>query len=143
MKDLGWNRSAICIFCIQRTDFGRSSISNSNTLIQVKHNKWPLVVRSDASYTWCSAKVAFFHYSLQPPSLAYIAVRGLQRSQRNASVQSLLLAGILFGGKLSRILGKKTKIFNEHPVYVSLCFPSPNLMTEKDWETEEIGLPVL
>ena len=38
-------------------------------------------------YTGC----VFFHNSLQP--LAYIAVTDLQSSQRNASVQSLLLAG--------------------------------------------------
>ena len=39
-------------------------------------------------------KNCVFHNSLQPlPSLAYIAVRDLQSSQRNASVQSLLLAG--------------------------------------------------
>ena len=103
----GWNRSAICIFCIQRTDCGRSSISNSNTLIQVKHNKWPLVVRSDASYTWCSGKMVFFHYSLQPPSLAYIAVRGLQSSQHNTSVQSLLLAGYFCTINSSRVLVRK------------------------------------
>ena len=56
-------------------------------------------------------------------SLAYIAVRDLKSSQRNASVQSLLLAGDFCvqpiaaecwrgrGGKLSRNLG----IFNGHP----------------------------
>ena len=40
-------------------------------------------------------KLCFFtiHYN---PSLAYIAVRDLQSSQRNASVQSLLLAGNFF-----------------------------------------------
>ena len=64
------------------------------------------------------------------PSLAYIAVRGSQSSQRNASVQSYWL--IIFvqtiavecwrgrGGKLSRIFGKNT-IFDEHPV----CATSP------------------
>ena len=61
------------------------------------------------------------HWSLY---LAYIAVRDLQSSQRNASIQSLLLAGNFFvrpitaecwrgrGGKLSK------KITNEHPVFV-------------------------
>ena len=40
-------------------------------------------------YTGCSGKIGFFHNSLQPlPRLHQI-----QRSQRNASVQSLLLAG--------------------------------------------------
>ena len=42
------------------------------------------------SCTGCSEKIVFFHCN---PSLAYIAVRDLQSSQRNASVQSLLLAG--------------------------------------------------
>ena len=37
-------------------------------------------------------KLCFFTIHCNP-SLAYIAVRDLQRSQRNASVQSLLLAG--------------------------------------------------
>ena len=61
-------------------------------------------------------------------SLAYITVRDLLSSQRNASVQSLLLANNFFvqpiaaecwrgrGGKLSRIRGKNTN-FNEHPVH--------------------------
>ena len=42
--------------------------------------------------TGCSRKIVFFtmHFN---PSLAYIAVRDLQSSQRNASVQLLLLAG--------------------------------------------------
>ena len=52
------------------------------------------------------------------PSLAYIAVRDLQSSQRNVSVKSLLLAGNVCttnswrgrGGKLKRILGKKHNI---------------------------------
>ena len=62
------------------------------------------------------------------PSLAYIAVRDLQSSQRNASVQSsLLLAGNLLYNQLQpsvgegevanfrKFLGKNT-IFNEHSV---------------------------
>ena len=42
--------------------------------------------------TGCSEKMCFFtiHFN---PSLVYIAVKDLQSSQRNASVQSLLLAG--------------------------------------------------
>ena len=43
--------------------------------------------------TGCSGKIVFFHNSLQPLPIAFIAVRDLQSSQRNASVQSLLLAG--------------------------------------------------
>ena len=43
-------------------------------------------------YTGCSGKIVFFHNSLYP-LLAYIAVRDLQSSQRNVSVQSLLFAG--------------------------------------------------
>ena len=43
--------------------------------------------------TGCSEKyVGFFQNSLHA-SLAYIAVKDLQSSQRNSSVQSLLLAG--------------------------------------------------
>jgi len=73
-------------------------------------------------------KLCFFTIHCNP-SLAYIATRDLQRSQRNVSVQSLLLAVIFFrkpiaadcwrgrGGKPSRIFWKKNKIFNEHPVY--------------------------
>ena len=71
-------------------------------------------------------KLCFFPIKCNP-SLAYIAVRDLQSSQFNASVQSLLWAGSLLlqpiaaecwrgrGGKLSRILRNKA-IFNEHPV---------------------------
>ena len=40
-------------------------------------------------------KLCFFTIHCNP-SLAYIAVRDLQSSQRNASVQSLLLADIFF-----------------------------------------------
>ena len=69
------------------------------------------------------------------PCLAYIAVRDLQSSQRNASVQLLLLAGNVQpiaaecwrgrGGKLSRILGNNT-IFNEQPVCLLFyCLPVP------------------
>ena len=46
--------------------------------------------------TGCSGKIVFFHNSMQPLSLAYIAVRDLQSSQLsqcNANVQFLLLAG--------------------------------------------------
>ena len=64
-------------------------------------------------------------------SLAYIAVRDLQSSQRSASVQSLLFTGnFLYNQKqpsavegevanfqLFRIL-KKNTIFNEHPVAI-------------------------
>ena len=52
----------------------------------------------------------------------FLSVRDLHSSQRNASVQSLLLAGNFlynqrgWGGKLLRIHGKKNTIFNEHPV---------------------------
>ena len=43
--------------------------------------------------TGCSGKIVFFtiHFN---PFLAYIAVRDLQSSQRNASVKSLLFASI-------------------------------------------------
>ena len=43
-------------------------------------------------YTGCSGKIVFFtiHFN---PFLAYIAVRDLQSSHRNAIVQSLLLTG--------------------------------------------------
>ena len=62
------------------------------------------------------------------PSLAYIAVRDIQSSQRNASVQSLLLAFNFFlqpigaesgEGEVAnfRELSEKNTIFNEHPVH--------------------------
>ena len=44
------------------------------------------------STTGCSWKIVFFSIHCNP-SLAFIAVRDLQSSQHNASVQSLLLAG--------------------------------------------------
>ena len=53
-------------------------------------------VDSKLSYMVFRKKKNLFHNSLQPlPRLhhAYIAVRDLQSSHRNASVQSLLLAG--------------------------------------------------
>ena len=51
-------------------------------------------------------KLCFFtiHRNL---SLAYIAVRDLQSSQRNASVQSLLLAGIFCTTNSSRVLARE------------------------------------
>ena len=73
-------------------------------------------------YKWttgCSGKLCFFLYSLQ---LLLRLHRCKRSSQRNANVQSLLLAGYFFlqpiaadcwrgrGGKLSRILGKKHNI---------------------------------
>ena len=71
-------------------------------------------------HTECSGKIMFFFTIHCNPSLAYIAVRDFS-SQRNASVQSLLLAGMFVqpiaaecwrggGGKLSRILEKKHNI---------------------------------
>ena len=70
----------------------------------------------------------FFHNSLQPLPLAYIAVRDLQSSQRYASVQSFLLAGNFFHNQYQsgadegevvdfREFLEKNTIFNEHPVY--------------------------
>ena len=68
--------------------------------------------------TGCSGKIVFFTIHCNP-TLAFIAVRVRQSSHRNASVESLLLAGYFFVqpiaaecwrgrvGKLSRILGKK------------------------------------
>ena len=50
------------------------------------------VCRKGIIASGCSRKIVFFHNSLQP-LLAYIGVRDLQSSQRDASVQSLLLAG--------------------------------------------------
>ena len=44
-------------------------------------------------HTGCAGKIVFFFSIHCNHSLAYIAVRDLQSSQRNASVQSLLLAG--------------------------------------------------
>ena len=69
----------------------------------------------------------FFHNSLQPlPRLHRCAVRDLQSSQRNASVQSLLVAGIFCTTNSSREQArerwqtfensKNKTIFNGHPV---------------------------
>ena len=54
----------------------------------------------------CSGKIVFFtiHYN---PSLAYIAVRDLQSSQRNAIVQSLLLASNFCTTNSSRVLARE------------------------------------
>ena len=64
-------------------------------------------------------------------SFAYIGVRDLQSSQHNASVKSLLLAGIFCttNSKLSRILEKNT-IFKEHPVATFLCLKTQPLYLE-------------
>ena len=59
-------------------------------------------------------KLCFFTINCNP-SLAYIAVRDLQNSQRNANVHSLLLAGIFLYNQL-----EKNTIFNEHPVALLL-----------------------
>ena len=67
----------------------------------------------------------FFHSSLQPLPRLHIAVRDLQSSQRSASVQSLLLAGLFCTTNSRRVLARerwqtfensweKNTIFNEH-----------------------------
>ena len=72
-------------------------------------------------------KLCFFTIHCNP-SLAYIAVRDIQSSQRNASVQSLLLASYFLynqylpsagEGEVAnfRELLEKNTLFNEHPVY--------------------------
>ena len=76
--------------------------------------------------TRCSGKIVFFTIHCNP-SLAYIAVRDLQSSRRNASVQSLLLAGNFLYNQLQPSPGEgelanfrefleNNTIFNEHPV---------------------------
>ena len=71
-------------------------------------------------------KLCFFIIHCNP-SLAYITVRDLQSSQRNASVQSLLLAGNFLYNQSKPSAGEggvanfrefldKNTIFNEHPV---------------------------
>ena len=80
-------------------------------------------------------KLCFFTIHCNP-SLAYIAVRDLQSSQREASVQSLLLAGNFLYSQLQPSAGEgevanfrefleKNTIFNEHPVLPSST-PSSN-----------------
>ena len=74
-------------------------------------------------------------------SLAYIAVRDLQSSQSNASVQSLRFVQPIAaeywrmrGGKLSRIFEKNT-VFNEHPVVYIIALqraPKPTLSGSKN-----------
>ena len=51
-----------------------------------------ILFETDIRYHWVQEKLCFFTLHCNP-SLAYIAVRDLQSSQCNASVQSLLLAG--------------------------------------------------
>ena len=79
------------------------------------------------SITGCSGKIVFFTIHCNP-SLAYIAVRDLQCSQRKASVQSLLLAGSFLYNQWQPSAGEgevanfrefleKNTIFNEHPVH--------------------------
>ena len=74
-------------------------------------------------------KLWFFFTIHCNPSLAFIAVRDLQSFQRNASVQSLLLAGNFLYNQYQLIAGEgeevenirefleKNTIFNEIPVY--------------------------
>ena len=63
---------------------------------------YPLNVCSKVQVQGVQEKLCFFTIHCNP-SLAYIAVRDLQRSQRNASVQSLLLAGnFLYNRVLAR-----------------------------------------
>ena len=63
-----------------------------------------LFIKSD---TGCSGKIVFFFTIHRNPSIAYIAVRDLQSSQRNASVQSLLLAGNFCTTNSSRVLARE------------------------------------
>ena len=81
---------------------------------------------SQISYRVFRKKLCFFIIHCNP-SFAYIAVGGLLSSQRNASVQSLLLAGNFLynqwqssagGGEVAnfREFLEKNTIFNEHPV---------------------------
>ena len=76
-------------------------------------------------------KLCFFIIHCNP-SLAYIAVRDLQSSQRNASVESLLLAGNFLYNQLQPSTGEgvvanfrdfleKNTIFYEHPVNDSVA----------------------
>ena len=66
--------------------------------------------------TGCSGKLCSFKIHCNP-FLAYIAVRDLQSSQRNASVQSLLLAGNFLYNQQQPSAGEgEVAIFNEHPV---------------------------
>ena len=58
-------------------------------------------------YTGCSGKIEFFHSSLQPFPRLHIAVRDLQSSQRSASVQSLLLAGLFCTTNSRRVLARE------------------------------------
>ena len=51
-------------------------------------------------------KNVLFHRSLQPLPRLHIVVRDLQSSQRNASVQSLLLAGYFLNNQWQPIAGE-------------------------------------
>ena len=82
---------------LQRCRRGRggklSRIREKNTIFNEHPELWKnTIFPSFRLCIGCLGKSGVFHNSLQPPSFAYIAVRDLQSSQRNASVQSLLLA---------------------------------------------------
>ena len=59
------------------------------------------------AHTGCSGKIVFFHSSLQPLPRLHIAARDLQNSQRSASVQSLLWAGLFCTTNSRRVLARE------------------------------------
>ena len=81
------------------------------------------------SYRVFRKNCGFSQFTATPPSPTSLAVRDLQSSkQRNASVQSLLLADNFCTTNSSRVLARerwqnfensreKNTMFNEHPVY--------------------------
>ena len=89
----------------------------------------------------------FFHSSLQPLPRLNISVRDLQKSQRSASVQSLLSAGLFCTTNSRRVLARerwqtfensweKNTIFNEHPVsgymvsfFIQIFYPPLSLLS--------------
>ena len=82
----------IHIFILKITTFLNCNLLNP-TLIYVRQYGLEDSHRSPHNKpTGCSGKNVFFTIHCNP-SLAYVAVRDLQSSQRNTSVQSLLLAG--------------------------------------------------
>ena len=77
---------SFCLPCIlKKTYYPRSNLS------QLQHDRPLDMIRFNVQGV--QEKLYFFTIHCNPPSLAYIAVRDPQRSQRNWSVQSLLLTG--------------------------------------------------
>ena len=77
---------------------GWTKLSPRVCRMKIQHNQSFAIRGETLNYRVFRKNCVFFTIHCTP-SLAYIAVRGLQSSQRNGSVQSLLLAGNLFNNQ--------------------------------------------